>query len=333
MRQLVLERLALLGLLTVTLDFDGSVLGTGRAAEGTAVGFNRKKKGQRSHYPLFCTVAQTRQVLDVLHRSGNVHDSNGALAFIVQCIVAVRQALPGARIELRMDSACFSEDIVQRLDELGVQYTISVPFERLSHLKARIEQRRQWHRLGQDTTCFELSWKPKPWARRHRLLCIRNYVKVQRKEPIQLELFVPHARGYEFKAIVTNKTLGPRRLLAFHNGRGAQESVFSELKSENALACVPTRAWLGNRLYLLSSLLAHNLAREMQIIAHPAARATTAKRPPLWRFTSLGTLRNHLVHRAGRLIRPQGRLTLSMTPNPAVKNDLLHFLQELPAAT
>ncbi|MGH8613350.1 MAG: hypothetical protein ACREYF_15385 [Gammaproteobacteria bacterium] len=63
-----MTRLAKLDLPRVTLDFDGSVIGTGRVAEGTAVGFNRKKKGQRSYYPLFYTVAQTGQVLDVLHR-------------------------------------------------------------------------------------------------------------------------------------------------------------------------------------------------------------------------------------------------------------------------
>ena len=31
-----------------------------------------------SHYNLFCTVAQTGQFLDVLHRPGNVHDSKDA---------------------------------------------------------------------------------------------------------------------------------------------------------------------------------------------------------------------------------------------------------------
>ena len=75
LREMVIARLVALKLSRVTLDFDGSVIGTGRWAEGTAVGFNRKKKGQRSYYPLFCTLAQTGQVLDVLHRSGNVHDS------------------------------------------------------------------------------------------------------------------------------------------------------------------------------------------------------------------------------------------------------------------
>jgi Transposase DDE domain group 1 len=69
-RQMVLEALSTIGLRRITLDFDGSVIGTGRSAEGSAVGFNRKKKGQRSYYPLFCTIAQTGQVFDVLHRPG-----------------------------------------------------------------------------------------------------------------------------------------------------------------------------------------------------------------------------------------------------------------------
>ena len=67
----------------VTLDFDGSVQSTKGHAEGTAVGFNKTKKGARSYYLLFCTVAQTGQFFDVHHRPGNVHDSNGAQVFML----------------------------------------------------------------------------------------------------------------------------------------------------------------------------------------------------------------------------------------------------------
>ena len=73
----VTDRLSALGLARVTLDFDGSVQSTSKYAEGSAVGFNKKKKGARSYYPLFCTLAQTSQVFDVYHRPGNVHDCNG----------------------------------------------------------------------------------------------------------------------------------------------------------------------------------------------------------------------------------------------------------------
>ena len=132
---LVLIRLKALCLPRVTLDFDGSVIGTNRYAEGTAVGFNRKKKGQRSYYPLFCTVAQTGQVLDVLHRSGNVHDSNGAEAFIADCIAQVRSVLPKTVLEVRMDGAFLSDTVVTMLDAKNVEYTLSVPFERFVELK------------------------------------------------------------------------------------------------------------------------------------------------------------------------------------------------------
>jgi hypothetical protein len=138
---LVLDRLAELDSARITLDFDGSVIGTKRQAEGAAVGFNKNKKGQRSYYPLYCTVAQTGQVLGVLNRSGNVHDSNGARDFIVKCITAVRQVRTSRTlIEVRMDSAFFNDQIVQTLEDIGVRYTISVPFERFAALKAMIDE-------------------------------------------------------------------------------------------------------------------------------------------------------------------------------------------------
>jgi hypothetical protein len=331
LRQGVLKRLIALDLPRVTLDFDGSVIGTSRFAEGTAVGFNRKKKGQRSYYPLFCTVAQTGQVLDVLHRSGNVHDSNGAKAFILGGIGAVRSARPGVWVEMRMDSAFFSDEIITSLDEQGVEYTVSVPFERFAELKERIEARRLWWPAG-EWAYFEEKWKPKAWAYARRFLFIRTRVKRQSKEPVQLDLFTPHDYDYEFKVILTNKRLGARKILAFHNGRGSQESIFAELKSANQLDYIPTRTWVGNQIYLLSVLLAHNLGRELQMIAYPPARSTLEKRPSLWAFLGLDTLRRQLIQRAGRLIRPQGKLTLSMPANAAVQNDLLHYLQALQGA-
>lgn len=194
-RQLVTERLALEGLARITLDFDGSVISTGRFAEGTAVGFNRKKKGQRSYYPLFCTVAQTGQVLDVWHRPGNVHDSNGAKTFIERCIHEIRTVLPGCIIEVRMDGAFFSDAIVHMLESRGVEFTISVPFERLVALKSIVEERKRWHALDDQWSFFETQWKPKSWSRRHRFVCIRQRNRLQHKEPVQLNLFIPYDYG------------------------------------------------------------------------------------------------------------------------------------------
>jgi hypothetical protein len=56
-RAMVIERVRAYHLWRLTLDFDGSVSWTtSQHTEGTAVGYNRKKKGARSYYPLFCTL-------------------------------------------------------------------------------------------------------------------------------------------------------------------------------------------------------------------------------------------------------------------------------------
>lgn len=332
LRDLVLQRLAALDPRRLTLDFDGSVLGTNRWAEGTAVGFNRKKKGQRSYYPLFCTVAQTGQVLDFLFRSGNVHDSNGAREFILACISAVRTALPGVQIEVRMDSAFFSDDIVQPLHQLGVEFSLSVPFERFAHLKQTIEQRRFWWRLNAEVSYFEPHWKPQSWNRRFRILVLRTQTRVRPHGPVQLDLFIPYAHNYEFQVIVTNKTITALHVAAFHHGRGSQEAVFAELKSQEHMDYVPTRTLFGNQTYLLAVLLAHNLNRELQMEVGAQERTTTQKRAPLWVFEKLSSLRQRLIQRAGRLTRPHGVLTLTVGANPAAREDLVDHLEALQAA-
>ncbi len=128
----------------LTLDFDGSVLSTKGHAEGSAIGFNKTKKGSRSYYPLFCTVAQTGQFFDMHHRPGNVHDSNGAADFMVDCFQNTKSHLSGTILESRMDSAFFNKEIISLLAAKQVQFTASVPFVRFAELKRMIETCESW---------------------------------------------------------------------------------------------------------------------------------------------------------------------------------------------
>lgn len=327
-QNLVLEALAREQLATITIDFDGSVLGTCRHAEGVAKGFNKNKKGQRSYYPLQCTVAQTAQVLAVHHRSGNVHDSNGAKLFIEQCVAKVKKACPKAKIELRMDGAFFSEQIVQCLDELGVEYSISVPFERYTTtVKCYINERKRWWRLRTGAKYFEKNISLDSWSiAPQRFVFVRDRQKEQSKGVIQLDLFKPHDFNYRYKVIVTNKATQARHVVEYHEGRGTQEGLFAELKTEAALSYVPCNTWNANKLFLLCNVVAHNLTRELQMRYRERDRGTTVKRPALWKFSKIGTLRKQIIQRAGRLIRPKGVLTLSMANNPAVEESILSYL-------
>lgn len=328
-RDLVLSRLINEKMVRVTLDFDGSVQSTTRHAEGSAVGFNKKKKGARSYYPLFCTIAQTGQVFDHLHRSGNVHDSNGACEFVVRCVEAVRAALPSARIETRMDSAFFSDEMVSTLEALGAEYTISVPFERFAELKQKIEARNYWWPTWGSkgrSTHFEECWKPKSWEQSGRFLFVRQKKKLQTKGPLQLDLFEPVQEDFDYKVVITSKTGRPGNIVRFHEGRGSQEKIFGEIKSQSQMDYIPARRRAANEVYLMCSVMAHNLGRELQMRINAPQRATTPGRMAKWVFQEIATIRNTIIRRAGRLTNLQGKLTLTLGTNRDAEVSILRFM-------
>lgn len=325
-REIVLDRLCAEGLARVTLDFDGSVLSTSRHAQGTAIGFNKKKKGARSYYPLFCTVAQTGQIFDLHHRPGNVHDSNGARPFIVDCLDEVRAVLPGAVLEARIDSAFFNEEQLLELALEDVEFTASVPFERFGKLKERIEKRRRWSRIDEVWSYFECDWKPESWLFGFRILVIRQKKAKPTKGPLQLDLFEPRSHEYQYQVIITNKTCLAKYVMEYHHGRGSQEGVFAETKSHCQMEYIPVRTLCGNQTYCLAAILAHNVTRELQMQVNERQPRVNSKRCNLWGFETLHTLRQRLLHRAGRLIRPQGRLTLVTAASNAVKEQFNKYL-------
>jgi len=325
-RSLVIEGLKREGLRRLTLDFDGSVQSTKGHAEGTAVGFNKKKKGSRSYYSLFCTVAQTSQFFDLLHRPGNVHDSNGAEQFMMQCFDKAKEDLKNTILESRMDSAFFSETILSVLDSRYVKFTASVPFARFPQLKEIIENRKRWRTIDREWSYFEAKWKPKSWNTTYRFIFTRRKNKKQYKGPLQLHLFEPRDYQFDYKVIVTNKTESTKSVVLFHNGRGSQEAIFGDAKTDAALDIIPTKRLAGNQIFTLCSMMAHNLSRELQMLASPTLPRALPKRPAAWAFQRLDTLRHRIIQRAGRLTKPQGELTLTMSANQTVRQDLLHFL-------
>ena len=121
-------------------------------------------------------------------------------------------------------------------------------------------------------------------------------------------------------------------VLLFHYGRGTQEGIFAESKQQVGLDLIPTRRLLGNQMVPLCAMMAHNLGREMQMLAQPRARYARAKRPAAWTFQTLDTLRHRFIQRAARITQPKGELTLTLSANPTVKKDLMHFLEALQKA-
>lgn len=313
----------------VTLDFDGSVIDTRRHAEGTAVGYNPRRKGTRSYYPLFCTLSQLGMFVDMLHRSGNVHDSNGAVTFVAECIERARRSLPKAVLEARLDSAFFHQDLLSTLEELRVEYAVALPFSTYLTLRHLVDSRQHWRRIDDEWSFFETSWRPKKWVTKRRVILVRRRRPVRIKGPLQLDLFDVLDHEYEYRAIVTNKSTSAANVIAFINGRGCQEAIFGEAKEYASLSYIPCRRIAPNQLYTLATMLAHNLSRELQLHSSPQRRAQSPTRAPQHELMNLGTMRDRFIRRAGRLTRPQGRLRLCISATGSARSELLHHLEHL----
>ena len=97
---------------------------------------------------------------------------------------------------------------------------------------------------------FEQRWKPKSWGRNRRFVLVSQEVARQNKEPLQLDLFRPVERSMEFKVILTNHTMAAGKLVSLHEGRGRQEKVLGELKSQAEMRYVPCRFPHANQTWL-----------------------------------------------------------------------------------
>lgn len=130
----------------------------------------------------------------------------------------------------------------------------------------------------------------------------------------------------EYKVIVTNKKGLAANVVKYHEGRGSQEKIFGEGKGQLNIGYIPVRKRAGNEAYLLCGVMAHNLGRELQMQSRPPERKTTSQRKALWVFEEMKTIRQKILRTAGRLTRPQGKLTLTLPKNKALEQAIGKFL-------
>jgi hypothetical protein len=199
---------------------------------------------------------------------------------------------------------------------------VSVPFERHTSLKQLLEQHEQWSRVDSAYSTAEFDWKPKSWKLPFRIVGIKRKDLVQQKGVIQLDLFTPYKVGYGFSVIVTNRKTSAKAVMQHHQGRGSQEGLFAELKSQAQMDYIPVKEKNGNQLYMLCAIMAHNLNRELQMRVFERDRLTNPKRAALWVFDSLHRVRNTVFIQAGCLIRPNGKFILCVNKNSVFRQKI-----------
>jgi hypothetical protein len=315
---LLTEKLAQLNPATLTLDFDGTVLSCGNQVKWAFRGYNPMNRHAKSYFPLLCHVSQTGHFLQVKNRPGNIHDSKGgAFSVIKSCIHQIHLQFPSTRIEVRMDSAFFSKDIVRYLLRNNIDFVVKVPMWKWLGIKETINSRQRWYQHGKKLAWFKSDIVVKKWDQDLELTILREKLSDKSPKNYQLDLFTPDDGVYQYSVLCTNKTLSPPRLLTFYNGRCAMEKNISELKGEFAFNSIPTQEYQANSAHQHLSILTYNLMRNFQLdsgLCKPRKRSSS--RTASFRFESLKTLRFKWIAVAGRLLTLAKGKTLRINLNP-----------------
>ena len=307
-----------------TLDIDGSVLTTGLQVERAERGFNPHHRKNPSYYPILCIVAQTGHVLGHQNRRGNVHDSHGAAEFLRRNVRTVRDELGfSGTVEVRVDGAFFKREFLAACDGCRVEYAVKVPMMPWLNLRAIVKKHptRDWQwvdrKLG--VQALDTVLPIDAWNRTERAVIYRKRINHKSPKSHQLDLFNPDDGEWEYSVVATNKTLTPRALWHFQNGRGTQEKTIGELKSGLAFATIPTNRYSANTAWQKLNVLAHNLVTTFQLATTATEKPRTLKRTALYCLRSINTLRFELLGKAGRLLRPGGAPVLRLASNDATR--------------
>jgi hypothetical protein len=316
----------------VTLELDGTILRTGLCAEGAERGFNPHHPKDPSYYPLTAHLAQTGQLLGVWNRSGNTHDSTGAVARLEELITDVRARLGSVPLEVRLDSAFCQQAILELLTASGVEYAIKMPMWRWLEMRHRITKRKHWTRVNASVDAFSMPLHIEKWKRTERVVVFRKKISGKPAKAFQLELFQPDDGFYEYSMVATNKDCREATLWSFMAGRGAHENTLGELKDGLAFASIVTQDWDANSAWQIFNALTHNLVRDFQLQAGIATpKANTRKRTTRLLFRKIRTLRFEWLQLPARLVRPQGRTELRIAADPATRQRVDRAIQKLAA--
>jgi hypothetical protein len=261
------------------IEADGTMVETqGERKEG--IGMNYKK--QWGYHPLLVTLANTREVLYLVNRSGNRPSHEGASGYFDRAIKLCRKA-GFKRIKLRGDTDFSQTQFLDGWDEEGIRFVFGMDANPTLVKLAEELPKSAWTKLERPRTQAE-----KPRARRPNY---REEIVVEKKyenKRLQAEFvaefeYRPGKCRRAYRIVVLRKdvqvTIGEQKLfddspyffyitnitevstaeIVFEaNQRCDQENIHSQLKEMGALAA-PLDSLNSNWAYMVIATLAWNL--------------------------------------------------------------------------
>lgn len=212
-------------------------------------------------------------------RPGNSVAHTGLVAILGRTLDRLRAAFPKARILVRLDGGFGAPDVLDFLDEVGVDYVVGLAATRPLKTRARRALGRArvlFRRDGKTVSVFgDTRFKTKTtWPRRRRVIYKAEVVQYIGREPRDNVRFV-----------VTNLHQTPEHVYRIYTERGDTENRIKELKNDLAMDRTSCTSFLANQFRVLLTSAAYVLMQELRLLG----RHTDC------RHAQVSTIRNRLL--------------------------------------
>jgi hypothetical protein len=306
------------------LDVDGTIAGTyGECKGGMALSY----KGIWGYGPLVVSLANTKEVLYVVNRSGNVASHQDSVEWIDRAVALV--APVAGRITLRGDTDFTHTAQLDRWDDQGLQFILGMdahpkvvqlaeglserswrPLERLPKYEILTEARERRERVKEQIVVqkgyvnqklvaehlSDMTYQPQKCGRKYRLVTLRKNISVQKGERVLFD----EVRYFFY---LTNRwDLSVEEIVGLANGRCDQENVIEQLKNGVNAMRMPVDDLVSNWAYMVMAALAWNLKAWYGLLVPDRARGLELVRMEFRQFLHAIILLPVQIIRAGRKI-------------------------------
>jgi len=284
-----------------TVDMDGSIVETTGECK---VGMDMSYKGIWGYHPLLISLAETREPLRIVNRSGNQTSEDGA-AFECDAVADYLQECGFRKIVFRGDTAYSQTEHLDRWNDRGITFYFG--YKVFANLEERAEtlddsawttlQRPSRHNVKTKTRSkpdrvkeqivvdreytnlvltsedvAEFDYQPTACGRSYRMIVIRKHIDEMKGQKLLL-----NKERYLFY-ITNDRTSTPEQIVFTCNDRCEQENLIEQLKNGPRSLRAPLDNLYSNWAYMLMTSLAWTLKAWLALSVPETGRWKAARR-------------------------------------------------------
>ena len=275
---------------SVILDADSTLIATYGHQEGGKRCFHYNEHG---YHPLLVIDDSNGCITGFMNRNGNAYTGKSSDELLKE--------LFGSNITtenciVRGDSGFSDPDIMELCEKLNVGYVLKMTkYVRLQKIVT------EYYETHGKKNLFSIGYATKTtWSHKRRVVCEISGVD-------------PKTGKLNMECIVTNLKLSNQEVMDLYNGRGNMENGIKEFKTGFGGSVAPSKLFMTNSCRMMISIIAFNLMilfKKMILKGQP-------------NYT-IETLRFHLFHIGGKIIKHAGKLTVQIS-SCYVDQDLFEY--------